>query len=75
MAGKIFERNNAIATQEFTLDYTKDNTYYLSTVAYGEWDTQEFNTENELNEYLIEYWNFTDNELNGLKQNMYVYGE
>lgn len=75
MTGKIFERTSGIATQEFTLDYTPDNTYYLSSVAYGNWETMEFDTEEELNSWLKNIWDFTDDEVKELKNDMYVKGE
>lgn len=73
--GNIYERRTNCSTQEFTLDYTTDKTYYLSAVAYGEWNTNEFDTEDKLDEWLKGEWNFTEQELKDLKENMYVHGK
>lgn len=71
MTSKIYERRTGCGTQEFTLDYTKDKTYYLSIIAYGEWQTEEFKTLDKLNSWLKDVYSFTDSELKDLKNCMY----
>jgi len=73
--GRIYERRTACGTPEFTLDYTKDHTYYLSIVAYGEWNTQEFQSEEKLDSWLKDIWYFTDDDVKELKDCMYRYDE
>lgn len=73
--GKIYERKTVCGTPQFTLDYTKEHTYYLSIVAYGDYDTQEFNTENDLECWLKEQWYFSDKDIEELKDCMYSYND
>lgn len=72
MTGGIMEVKSSISTKEFTLDYdrTKDK-YYLSVVAFGEWITETFYGSWALEEYLRDSWNFTNEQIEELKNKAY----
>lgn len=71
----IYEIKSGVSTKEFTLDYdsTKDK-YYLNICAYGELWTESFFGDYALKEYLRTDWNFEDEQIKGLLNNINLIG-